>query len=88
MHKCTKLQPLLNPMIKRLMTFLMRKGFLIDEERATYLTDTDPDSRVPPPACKPFLHEKRSLPRGAVSRALASMPSPRRAEAPQGCSAE
>ena len=38
-----ELQALLNPIIKRIMKFLTRKGFLIEEQGMTHLTDTDSD---------------------------------------------
>ena len=38
-----ELQGLLNRIIKRLMKFLTRKGFLIEEQGMTYLCETDPD---------------------------------------------
>jgi hypothetical protein len=46
----TELQALLLRIIKRLMKFLTRKGFLIEEQGMTYLADTDPDFALRPPA--------------------------------------
>ena len=34
---------------KRLMNFLTRKGFLIEEQGMTYLADSDPDPALGPP---------------------------------------
>jgi len=45
----TELQALLLRIIKRIMKFLTRKGFLIEEQGMTYLTDIDPRSGP----CKP-----------------------------------
>ena len=44
----TELQALLNRIIKRIMKFLTRKGYLIEEQGMTYLTDTDPDPALGP----------------------------------------
>jgi hypothetical protein len=38
-----ELQALLTRLMKRLMKFLTRKGFLIEEQSMSYLADTDPD---------------------------------------------
>jgi len=44
----TELQALLLRIIKRLMKFLTRKGYLIEEQGMTYLADTDPDLALGP----------------------------------------
>jgi hypothetical protein len=44
----TELQALLNRIIKRIMKFLTRKGFLIEEQGMTYLADTDLDLTLGP----------------------------------------
>ncbi len=44
----TELQALLNRIIKRMVKFLTRKGFLIEEQGMSYLTDTDPDLALGP----------------------------------------
>ena len=43
-----QLQTLLARIIKRLMKFLTRKGFLIEEQGMTYLADTDRDLALGP----------------------------------------
>jgi hypothetical protein len=43
-----QLQTLLSRIIKRLMKFLTRKGYLIEEQGMTYLADTDPDTALAP----------------------------------------
>ena len=43
-----QLQTLLARIIKRLMKFLTRKGFLIEEQGMSYLADTDPDTALGP----------------------------------------
>ncbi len=43
-----ELQALLLRIIERLMKFLTRKGFLIEEQGMTYPTDTDPDLALGP----------------------------------------
>jgi hypothetical protein len=44
----TELQALLLRIIKRLMKFLTRKGFLIEEQGMSYLDDSDPDRALGP----------------------------------------
>ncbi|MGH8583755.1 MAG: transposase, partial [Gammaproteobacteria bacterium] len=44
----TELQTLLLRIINRLMKFLTRKGFLIEEQGMSYLADTDPDLALGP----------------------------------------
>ncbi|MGH8473873.1 MAG: IS91 family transposase, partial [Gammaproteobacteria bacterium] len=39
---------LLSRIIRRLMKFLTRKGFLIEEQGMSYLADTDPDLELAP----------------------------------------
>jgi Transposase zinc-binding domain/Putative transposase len=41
-----ELQGLLSRIIRRLMKFLTRKGYLIEEQGMTYLADTDPDTAL------------------------------------------
>ena len=50
MHAPTaaELQALLNRIIKGIMKFLTRKGYLIEEQGTTYLTDTDLDLALGP----------------------------------------
>jgi len=43
-----ELQALLSRIIRRLMKFLTRKGFLIEEQGMSYLADTDPDLALGP----------------------------------------
>ncbi|MGH8581481.1 MAG: hypothetical protein ACREWG_01580 [Gammaproteobacteria bacterium] len=43
-----ELQALLSRIIRRLMKFLTRKGFLIEEQGMSYLADTDPDRALGP----------------------------------------
>ena len=43
-----QLQTLLARIITRLMKFLTRKGFLIEEQGMSYLADTDPDTALGP----------------------------------------
>jgi hypothetical protein len=44
----TELQALRNRIIKRLMKFLTRKGYLIEEPGITYLGDTGPEAALGP----------------------------------------
>ena len=48
-----QLQVLLTRIIKRLMKFLTRKGFLIEEQGMSYLADSDPDPRSGPCGRRP-----------------------------------
>ena len=43
-----QLQVLLTRIMRRLMKFLTRKGFLIEEQGMSYLADTDPDTALGP----------------------------------------
>ena len=53
--RATELQALLLRIIKRLMKFLTRKGYLIEEQGMTYLADTDPNLAFGPCKRRPAL---------------------------------
>jgi hypothetical protein len=78
-----QLQTLLARIITRLMKFLTRKGFLIEEQGMSYLADTDPDTALGPLRAAACTYRIALGPRAGQSAELANRPDTRAATDPR-----